>query len=138
MKKLISILTAVLTLSVVASASAAENSVEYDVYQQNAVIHISNRSDYTITVKVMRVNGGLYATRTIDPRSSSSVSFEKSGDFYTKTKAEKGLETLYKKGNSFNVYCESDGYTEGTLEFYVSGYGSSGQSISKAEFEKNY
>lgn len=83
MKKLISILTAVLTLSIVASASAAENSVEYDVYQQNAVIHISNRSDYTITVKVMRVNGGLYTTRTIGPRSSSSVSFEKSGDFYT-------------------------------------------------------
>lgn len=138
MKKLISILTAVLTLSVVVSASAAENSVEYDVYQQNAVIHISNRSDYTITVKVMRVNGGLYTTRTIGPRSSSSVSFEKSGDFYTKTKAEKGLETLYKKGSIFNVYCEADGYTEGTLEFYVSGYGSSGQSISKAEFEKNY
>lgn len=136
MKKLISILAAVLTLSITASAS--DKSAENSGYQQNAVITISNRSDYTITVKIMKVGGGHYTTRTIGPKSSSSVSFANSGDFYTKTKAEKGLETLYKKGGSFNVYCESDGYTEGTLEFYVSGYGSSGQTISKAEFEKNY
>ena len=135
MKKLILILTAIITLSI--SASATDNPAETG-YQQNAVITISNRSDYTITVKIMRAGGGLYTTRSIGPRSSSSVSFANSGDFYTKTKAEKGLETLYKKGSIFNIYCESDGYTEGTLEFYVSGYGSSGQNISRAEFEKNY
>lgn len=42
-------------------------------------------------------------------------------------------------GKTFNVYCEEYKYTEGTLEFYVySTGGALGQSISKAEFEKNY
>lgn len=136
MKKFITILTAVLTLTL--SASAAGRPSEGS-YQQNASITISNRSDYTITVKIMKTEGGLYATRSIAPHSSSSVSFASSGNFYTKTKAEKGWETLYKQGGAFNIHCDYDGYTQGTLEFYVSGgYGSSGQSISKAEFEKNY
>ena len=86
----------------------------------------------------MRNEGGLYTTRVLNPHSSSTVTFSKSGYFYTKTKAEKGMETIYKKGGVFDVYVGSDGYSEGELEFYVSeGYGSSGQSISKAEFEKN-
>ena len=60
---------------------------------------------------------------------------------FTKTKAVKdGIlgETLYRKGGTFTVQCDSEGYTEGTLEFYVSsGTGGSGQGISKSEFEKN-
>lgn len=109
-------------------------------FAKNASITISNRSDYTITVKVMRLDGGLYTTRVLAPHSNSTVSFPKSGYYYTKTKAEKSWEsTIYKKGSAFDVYCESDGYTEGTLEFYVSSYGgASGSTISASEFEKNY
>lgn len=104
-----------------------------------AKLTISNRSDYTITVKVMRAEGGLYATRTISAHSSSTVSFSKTGRYYTKTKAQKGIETLYRQGGTFEMQCDDTGYTEGTLEFYVSGgSGASGQSISKAEFEKDY
>ena len=97
-----------------------------------------NKSNYTITVKVMKASGGLYATRILQPRSRAIVSFPQSGYYYTKTKVEKGLETLYRRGSIFDVYCGIDGYTEGELQFFVSeGYGPSGQSISRAEFEKN-
>ncbi len=100
---------------------------------------ISNKSDYTITVKVMYADGGLYTTKYISAHSSSSVSFSRTNRFYTKTKASKGLETLYRKGDVFEIVSDSRGYTEASLEFYVSGgYGASGQSISKAEFEKDY
>lgn len=106
---------------------------------QNASLTINNRSDYTLTVKVMKTYGGLYSTVTISPRSSRSVSFSSSGSFYCKTKAENSWETLYKKSSGFSVQCDQFGYTQGSLDFYVSssGYGNSGSSISKAEFEKN-
>jgi len=106
---------------------------------EQASLTIANRSDYTITVKVMKAEGGLYATRNISAHSSSTLSFPSSGNFYTKTKASKGIETLYKKGGTFEMTCNRSGYTEATLEFYVTGgYGSSGQNISKSEFEKDY
>ena len=52
---------------------------------------------------------------------------------------EKGLETLYKQDSPFSIQCDSFGYTEATLSYYVSSYGgSAGHSISRSEFEKNY
>lgn len=135
MKKILATIISVITMTTAAIAATPSEST----YAQNATVTISNRSEYTITVKVMKSEGGLYSTVNLSPRSSRTVSFPKSGNYYTKTKAEKGWETLYKMGNSFNVYCERDGYTEGTLEFYVSSTGgASGHSISKSEFEKNY
>ncbi len=137
MKKIISILITLVTLSFSAMANEKESE---NTYSQNASITIRNKSDYTLTVKVMRCEGGLYSTVRIGPRGSSTVAFGASGDFYTKTKAEKSFETIYKMGDGFHVTCTSTQYTEGTLEFYVSSsvYGPSSHNISKAEFEKNY
>ena len=129
MKNLIATLTlAIVSLIVPLTASA-----------QNASLTINNRSSYKLTVKVMRATGGLYTTVTIAPQSSRSISFGSSGTFFCKTKAESWSETLYKKSGTFSVQCDNYGYTKGSLDFYVSssGYGSSGSSISKAEFEKN-
>ena len=135
MKKILATLISVITMTIVASAATPSEST----YSQSAKVSICNRSEDTITVKVMKSEGGLHSTVCLSPRSSRTVSFPKSGNFYTKTKAEKGWETLYKMGSQFNVYCENDGYTERTLEFYISSTGgASGQSISKSEFEKNY
>lgn len=106
-----------------------------------ASITIVNRSDYTLTVKVMRQNGGLYQMVCLSPQSSRSVSFARSGSFYTKTKAEKSWSTtLYKKGGCFNVQCDETGYTTGTLEYFISstGGGTMGKSISRSEFEQDY
>ena len=111
-----------------------------DYGSHNATLTIINKSDYTMTVKVMKQYGGLYQTVYISPGSYSTVSFSRSGNFYTKTKAEKKFSgTLYKKGGVFSIQCDDKGYTTATLEFVItsSGGGSMGQSISKAEFEKN-
>lgn len=113
---------------------------QFNNVTQNATLTIVNRSDYSMTVKVMRQYGGLYQTVYIAPKSSNTISFYRSGTFYTKTKAEKRLSpTLYKRGGAFSVQCDEEGYTSGTLEFYISssGGGSMGQSISKAEFDKD-
>lgn len=135
MKAFIATLACLISLSVSNIQAHATNSEVHP----DATVTIRNKSSYTITVKVMKEQGGLHSQVVVEPQGSKLVSFPKSGNFYTKTKAEKGLETLYKMGNTFNVYCEEDGYTEGSLEFYVSSTGgASGQSISKAEFEKNY
>lgn len=110
--------------------------------QAYATITIINRSDYSLTVKIMKTGGrGLYRTVNISAKSSSTVSFSSTDSYYTKTKATKGgliPETLYRKTGAFSVQCDESGYTEGTLEFYVSsGSGGSGQGISKSEFESN-
>ena len=108
----------------------------------SASITIVNRSDYTLTVKIMKTGGrGLYSTVNIYPHSSNVVSFSSSDSYFTKTKATKGgliSETLYRKSGAFSVKCDETGYTEGTMEFYVSsGAGGSGQGISKSEFESD-
>lgn len=104
-----------------------------------ATLTISNRSSYSLVVKIMRTGGrGLYQTVRIAPQSYSTVSFSRSDSFFTKTKASKGFETLYKKSGAFSVTCDDTGYSQSTLEFYVSsGGGGTGQGISKAEFEKD-
>lgn len=104
-----------------------------------ATLTIRNQSEYTLTVKIMRTGErGLYQTVYIGPKSSSCVSFSRSGSFYTKTKAEKDWSgTLYKRGGVFRIQNDETGYSEATLDFFVSSYGGSGQSISRAEFESD-
>ena len=124
-------------------SSGLSNSSGYSRTQTaKASITIMNRSDYSLTVKIMKTGGrGLYQTVNISPKSSSMVSFSSTDSYYTKTKATKGgliPETLYRKTGAFSVQCDANGYTEGTLEFYVSsGTGGSGQGISKSEFDSN-
>lgn len=113
---------------------------DYFYSNEKASLSISNRSDYTLTIKVMRSNGGgLYTTVTIPAKLSRTVYFSNSGSFYTKMKAEKGLETLYKQDSPFSIQCDNYGYTEACISYYVSSSaGSAGKSISRSEFEKNY
>ena len=108
--------------------------------QERASLTISNTSNYTLTVKVMKQMGGLHATLYIPPQQSRTTYFSSTGYFYTKTKAEKsGSFTLYKKDEScFKIVCDSRGYSEAVMSFYVSEHGcNAGESISRAEFEKN-
>lgn len=105
-----------------------------------ATLTIQNKSEYSLTVKIMYTNRrGIYQTVFVSPHSSRCVIFSRSDNFYTKTKAEKDWSgTLYKRGGVFQIQNDETGYSEATLEFYVSSYGSSsGDSISKSEFESN-
>lgn len=133
-----------LALGAVQSAKAVERPAAQPTTTQTqartaATLEIVNRSAYTLTVKILRASGrGLYATVCISPNSSTVVYFSATDRFFTKTKAEKGWETLYRKGNEFSVRCDDYGYSQGRLQFYVSGgNGSAGQNISRSEFESN-
>lgn len=131
---------ALATLTVNANANDSVTNSEYDYYSGKASLSISNCSDYTLTIKIMRINGGgLHTEVAIPAKSSTTVYFSNSGSFYTKLKAEKGLETIYKQDSPFSIQCDSNGYTEASMSYYISSYGgSAGKSISRSEFEKNY
>lgn len=141
MKKLVfAVLMAVLgAVSIESSAKTISSETNIEWYEQNATLKVVNNSDYYMTLKVMKEYGGVYTTLYIPSRSSSVVSFSRSGRFYIKMKAEKGLDVLYKKDSPFSIQCDDNGYTEATLSYYVSGSGGSnaGQSISRKEFESN-
>ena len=134
----LSIAFAMFTVNAYASDYVTESGYTYS--NEKASLSISNRSDYVLTVKIMRNNGGgLYSTVSIPARSSRTVYFSNSGTFYTKLKAEKGMETIYKQDSPFSIQCDSNGYTEASMSYYISSYGgSAGKSISRSEFEKNY
>lgn len=141
MKKIILMLTMTICFALNANCQGwyTGNQSSSSSYSANASLTIQNRSSYTLTVKIMRTGGrGLYQTLVISPQSSGYVSFSRSDTFYTKTKASKSFETLYKKSGTFSIQCDENGYSQATMEFYVSsGSGSPGQSISKNEFESN-
>lgn len=134
----LSIALAMFTVNANANEKVAD--IEYSYSNEQASLSISNRSEYTLTIKIMRNNGGgLYSTVSIPARSSRTVYFSNSGSFYTKLKAEKGLETIYKQDSPFNIQCDNYGYTEASMSYYISSTGgSAGRSISRSEFEKNY
>lgn len=136
MKKIICFLIAVMTMSFTAAANPNVTSNDSN-QSKRASITINNKSDYSVTVKIMRSSGGLYDVAYVSSRSSTTVYFSKSGDFYTKTKAEKRGDVIYKMGGGFSVICNDEGYSEGQLDIYVSSYGSSGKNISSSEFERN-
>lgn len=109
-----------------------------------ASITIRNRSDYHLTVKILKTGGrGLYRTIYVPAKSSELVTFSSNGTYFTRAKAVRsglfGNETIYRRGGSFRVQNDIEGCTEGTLDFYVTtGNGVSGQGISESEFEKDY
>lgn len=119
--------------------SSGNSSGDYSSISATATLKIINRSSYSLVVKVMKTGGrGLYKMVIIAPNSSRMVSFSRSDSFFTKTKASNSIETLYKKSGTFSVKCDKTGYSQSTLEFFVtSGGGGTGQGISKAEFEKD-
>ena len=134
----LSMALAILAIDAYANDYVTES--EYSYTNEKASLSISNKSDYTLTIKIMRNNGGgLYSTLSIPARSSRTVYFSNSGAFYTKLKAEKGIETIYKQDSPFSIQCDSSGYTEASMSYYISSTGgSAGKSISRSEFEKNY
>lgn len=136
----ICLLIALAVFSVNAYANDYVTESDYSYSNEKASLTISNRSEYTLTIKIMRNNGGgLYSTVSIPARSSRTVYFSNSGSFFTKLKAEKGIETIYKQDSPFSIQCDSSGYTEASMSYYISSTGgSAGKSISRSEFEKNY
>lgn len=105
-----------------------------------ACITFTNRSDYTMTLRILHAGGGYYSTVTLRPHSSSKVNFSNSGNFKLKIKATSSYgHTSYHDGGKFSVTCTNQEWTEGEMSFQMSSHGSGlGPSISAKEFESNY
>lgn len=107
--------------------------------QQQASITFKNKSDYTMTLKIMKEYGGVYSTVILSPRSSRTVSFSSTSSYKLKIKAVHNGIASYHDGGNFSVTCNEYEWTEGTMEFMLSTYGSGlGPRISAKEFESNY
>lgn len=111
---------------------------------QKAELHIVNNSGRLLTVKVMHhsqsTDDSKYSLFRVNPHSSAVEHFSKTGQFYLKTKAElPEKETIYKKGNPFEVYVGRDGYSVLTITYTITEKAvknpMEGKEISKAEFE---
>ncbi len=108
---------------------------------ESAQLTITNRSNRTLTVKVMKQTGGLYTTLHVGAQQSRTCYIAQQGYYYTKTKAEKSFsETLYSQDNAFFVQNNSHGYSVLSITYWIeeSQYPqSSGARISKSQFESD-
>jgi hypothetical protein len=108
-----------------------------------ARLTIVNNSTRYMTVKVMRGagKGSLHETVYIPGYASETVYFSSSGTYFTKSKAVLAQrEPVYKKGKAFRVTNDESGYSVLTLTFTIKESAvleSTGQSISKTEFDQN-
>ena len=110
-----------------------------------ARLTIENKSIRSMTVKIMKINGGrntLHNTVTIGAYRSETVYFSNSGYYFTKTKAiRQGKDPIYRKGNPFRVTNDETGYSVMTLTFSITEstipQATGGIAISKTEFDKD-
>lgn len=113
---------------------------EISSYHNNtsASITFQNKSEYTMTLKIMNYWGGLYRTVVLSPYSNSTVYFNSSSSYKLKIKAVKNGSASYHDGGTFSVTCTAYEWTEGTMTFSLSSYGDGlGPRISAKEFESN-
>ena len=111
---------------------------QYEQKKEQASITFKNRSDYSMVVKIIKSYGGLYETVYLGAQSSRTVKFGTSASYRLKIKATHNGHTSYHKGGNFSVTCTATEWTEGSMEFRMSTYGSGlGPTISAKEFEKN-
>ena len=147
MKKSITILVLLLISVISVSAQSnlrdllksSESNFLYDSQENQATITFQNKSDYTMTIKILHLRGGLYRTFYLSPHSNQTISFGHTATYKLKIKAEHLGITSYHDGGNFSVTCTNTEWTEGTMSFSLSSYGSGlGTSISAKEFEKDY
>jgi hypothetical protein len=118
----------------------AENLSQYYTQNNKATITFTNKSDYSMVVKIICYSGGLYQAIDLPPHSSRKSSFNKSATYKIKIKATPKIGySSYHDGGDFSVTCTDTEWSEGEMTFQMSSYGSGlGPSISEKEFESNY
>lgn len=142
MKKyfLIVVLILVSVISVSAQSDLySYNSGNYYTQTNKASITFRNTSNSTIVLKIIKSYGGLYRSVVLSPNSSKVVQFGSTSSYKLKIKAITNNNVSYHDGGDFSVTCTSTEWTEGTMSFSISSYGSGlGPKISAKEFESNY
>lgn len=118
--------------------SGISSGVNLQQTRTKSTITFSNKSDYTMTLKVMHSYGGLYSTITLGPKSSRVMSFSETSSYRLKIKARHNGFDSYHDGGSFSVTCTDREWTEGEMSFSMSVHGNGlGPKISAKEFESN-
>lgn len=134
MKKIIVILAILFMPFFANNAHAQWNSSSY-IKPNKASIVFKNKSEYTMTLKIVGIYGGLYTTVSLYPQSSNRVYFGSTCTYKLKIKAERNGSASYHDGGNFSVTCNEREYTEGEMSFSLSTYGSGlGPRISAQEF----
>lgn len=79
-----------------------------------------------------------YKTISLSPHAFDNVTFAETSSYKVKIKVVKSRSISYHDSGNFSVTCDSKGYTQGTMYFSMSQYGSGlGPEISAEEFESN-
>jgi hypothetical protein len=110
--------------------------------QAQAQLTVDNQSNRTLYIKVMQKGGGYHTSMTVEPYGRTATTFSETGNYYLKTKAVwQGREPIYKKGEAFNIYNGSAGYSVLTLTVQIQESNSynptDGATISRSEFDRN-
>lgn len=91
-----------------------------------------------MTLKIIKLYGGLYSTVILSPQSSRVVSFNNTSTYKLKIKAVHHGQPSFYDGGKFSVTCTKEEWTEGTMSFSLSTYGNGlGPKISAEDFESN-
>ena len=114
----------------------------YTTQKSNATMTFKNQSKYHMTVKILKLKGGLYYTVDLPPRSSETVDFYSSATYKMKIRAMVNGRESYHKGGNFSVTSTSERWSQGEITFKLvvtkTGGGSGlGPTISKKEFDSN-
>lgn len=113
---------------------------------QRAELHLVNNSARNLTIKVMQKNSPstdtLYSILSVTPFGRATEYFAQTGNYYLKTAASlQEKEIIYEKGNPFQVYVGTDGYSVLTITFSITESNVSdplkGRRISKSEFDRD-
>ena len=114
----------------------------YTTQKSNATMTFKSQSKYHMTVKILKLKGGLYYTVDLPPRSSETVDFYSSATYKMKIRAMVSGRASYHKGGNFSVTSTSERWSQGEITFKLvvtkTGGGSGlGPTISKKEFDSN-
>ena len=145
MKKSVLFVIFALLVSINTFAQNYIGDYDYSIYTKqktNATMTFKNQSGYHMTVKILKLQGGLYSTVTLPPYSSETVDFYSSATYKMKIKAMISGRASYHKGGNFSVTSTSERWSQGEITFKITvskhGGGSGlGPVISKKEFESN-
>ena len=145
MKKSVLFVIFALLVSINTFAQNYISDYDYPIYtkqKSNATMTFRNQSGYHMTVKILKLQGGLYSTVSLPPYSSETVDFYSSATYKMKIKAMISGRASYHKGGNFSVTSTSERWSQGEITFKITvskhGGGSGlGPTISKKEFESN-
>ena len=114
----------------------------YSSQRSNATMTFNNQSNYHMTVKILKLQGGLYDIVDLPARSTETVNFYSSATYKMKIKAMIGGKASFHRGGIFSVTSTPERWSQGEITFKITvskrvGGSGLGPTISKKEFDSD-